>query len=124
MKSERTEAKWSLPTSLKEIVLDSGQYWELMRIPYNVILAGLSLVCWGSDMLSDGIGGVIAGVVVLTFFAIGANLLYCAAYPVDIAFQLTPLRRYRAYPRWLMFVSGTILATALACYVLLGDHMA
>ncbi len=112
------------PTALKEMALDAGHYWERMRIPYNLVLATLAIACWGRDMLADGLGGVIAGVIVLLFFAIAANVCYCGAYAVDIVFQLTPIRPYRLYPRWVLFVGGTMLASACALYVLLGDHMA
>lgn len=111
-------------TDLKEMVLDAGRYWELMRIPYNLVLATLAIACWGRDMLAQGVVGVIGGLVVLLFFAIAANMCFCGAYAVDILFQLTPLRRYRVYPRLVLFVSGTMLASVFALYVLLGDHMA
>ncbi len=124
MNTKKPETLQMLTLALQEMVLDAGRFWEPRRIAYNLILATLALACWGSEMLSYGIGGVFAGLIVLLFFAIGANVCYCAAYAADIAFQLTPIWRYRQYARWLLFVSGTILASACALYVLLGDHMA
>lgn len=107
-----------------DLLVDASRFWERMRIPYNIVLAGLSMACWGREMLLAGADHLIAGVLVLTFFGIGANLLYCAAYPLDIAFQLTPWRHHRKYARWVLFAAGMLLASACALYVLLGEHMA
>ncbi len=106
-----------------ELILDACRYWERMRIPYNLVLATLSIAFWGQEMLSFGATGIIGGVLVLMFFGAAANVCYCAAYPADILFQLTPMRPYRQYGRWLLFVCGLTFASACALYVLLGDHM-
>jgi len=107
-----------------ELIVDAGHYWERMRIPYNLVLATLSLVCWGGQIFTGRLGDLVAGIVVLTVFGIAANLCFCAAYPVDLALQLLPLRRYRSYARGALFASGLLVASACATYVLLGDHMA
>lgn len=108
----------------KELVFDTGRYWEPMRIAYNLVLATLSVVCWAPEMFSGRVGDFIAASVVLLVFAIPANIVYCAAYPIDFVFQLTPLRAYRQPCRWILLLSGTALASACALWVLLGDHMA
>lgn len=112
------------PIGYKELIVDAGHYWERMRIPYNLVLATLALSCWGSEMLSGQARDLIAAMIVLVVFAIAANLCFCSAYPVDVAFQLTPMRRYRHFARWTLFVCGMFFASACAVWVLLGDHMA
>lgn len=108
----------------RESTLDAWHYWERMRLPYNLALATISLACWGGEIFSGRAVDFVAGVVVLMFFATAANLCYCAAYPFDIAFQLTPWRRYRNCARWILFAGGMSLASACALYLLLGDPMA
>lgn len=108
----------------KELVVDSARYWERMRIAYNLVLATLSLVCWGPEIFSGRAIDLISGVVVLLVFAVVANLCYCSAYPIDLLFQLTPARSYRKYCRWVLFTCGMLLASVSALWVLLGDHMA
>lgn len=107
-----------------ELVVDSARYWERMRIAYNLVLATLSLVCWGPEIFSGRAIDLISGVVVLMVFAVAVNLCYCSAYPIDLLFQLTPARRYRQHCRWGLFMCGTFIASASALWVLLGDHMA
>ncbi len=116
-----------MPKSLgrwAELLLDSGRYWERLRIPYNLVLATLALACWGGEIFSGRLVDLVGGIVVLTVFGIAANLCFCAAYPFDLAFQVLPLGRYRTYARGILFASGLLFASACATYVLLGDHMA
>lgn len=116
---------WNLPPNhYKQLVIDSVQYWERMRIVYNLVLMTLAITCWGAEMLSGRAIDLIGGMVVLLMFAVPANVCFCAAYPVDLGLQLTPLRDSWRRWRWLLFLCGTLLASAVAVWVLLGDHMA
>jgi hypothetical protein len=107
-----------------ERLFDSIRYWEPRRLLYNLVLLTLAVVCWGPGMLSGRVIDFFAGVLVLLAFAIPANLLYCTAYPVDLALQLTPWRGSWTRCRWLLFLCGTALASAIAIWVMVGDHMA
>lgn len=107
----------------KELLVDAARYWEPMRIAYNGILASASIVCWAPEIFSGRVGDLLASLVVLMFFAVPANLCYCAAYPIDLMFQLTPFRRYRQSFRWALLLCGTCLAVGCALWVLLVDHM-
>lgn len=106
-----------------ELTVEAARFWEPMRIAYNGLLALLVLVFWGPEILTGRFLDLAAGAIVLLFFAVLANLCYFAAYPVDIAVQLTPLRRYRQTFRWLLLLSGMALAAVLALNVMLVDHM-
>lgn len=125
----RFEGSWKTVVSRlgdigKRLLTDAASYWERMRILYNLVLATLAIVCWGPEMLSGRPIDFIGGMVVLSLFAIPANLCFCAAYPIDFVFQLTPLRAYLRPCRLMLLVCGTCLASASALWVLLGDHMA
>ncbi len=104
-------------------MLDAAGYWERMRIAYNIVLASISMVCWAPEMLSGRAVDFFAGLIVLSFFAVPANLFYCAAYPVDFVFQLTHLKAYKQLCRWMCYWVARSSASACALWVLLGDHM-
>ena len=102
--------------ALKEIFRDAVKFWEMGRIGYNLVLVTVTLawviltwphfepaMTWWS------------GLRLLVLAAI-ANVLYCAAYPVDFAFQHSPLRpEWREY-RWILWFLGTLFAILLTCY--------
>jgi hypothetical protein len=108
----------------RELVIDSIRYWERMRIAYNLVLIVLAIYFWGTQILSGRAAEFFGGIFVLLLFAMAANLLYCTAYPVDIAMQLTPLRSLWHRCRWVLFLCGTLLASAISVWVLIGNHMA
>ena len=108
----------------KSLFADAVSYWERKRIIYNVVLAILVLACWGTDILSGGPRQWLGAAVVLLIFAGVANALYCFAYPVDLAFQLTPLKEGWQRFRWLFFATGVILASILALWIMLRPGMA
>lgn len=100
----------------REHVTDALRFWERGRILYNValtavVIAGFALS--GADWrewLPRAPG--------LFVFAVAANILYCAAYPVDLFVQASDFReRWRAM-RWMLWLSGAALATVLAAGVL------
>ena len=107
-----------------ERLFDSIRYWERRRLVYNLVLLTLAVFCWGPEMLSGRASDFFAGILVLLAFAVPANLLYCAAYPVDLALQFTPWRGSWTRCRWLLFLCGTVLASAMAIWVMVGDQMA
>jgi hypothetical protein len=98
------------------IIKDALKFWELGRLGYNGVLATVTLawviltwphfepaITWrGGFMLL-----VLAGI---------ANVLYCAAYPVDLLMQHSELRPLWRQWRWLLWVSGTLFALMLTCY--------
>ena len=103
---------------------DTVSYWERKRIVYNGVLTLLVFVCWGPDLLSGGARQWLGMAVVLLIFAAIANALYCIAYPVDLAFQMSPLKAVWQRYRWWLFASGLILAVTLALWIMLGTGMA
>lgn len=107
-----------------QIMTDAVFYWERKRIVYNLILAILALACWGQDIFGGGLQHMVGGLIVLLVFAMIANFLFSLAYAVDIAFQVTPLRERWRRVRWMLFLSGTAIASTLALWVMLDQGMA
>ena len=109
---------------LRSLFADAVCYWERKRIIYNGVLAILVLACWGADILSGGPRQWLGAAFVLVVFAGVANALYCIAYPVDLAFQMTPLKGGWKRFRWLLFTAGLLLASLLALWIMLRPGMA
>ncbi len=103
---------------------DAVSYWERKRIIYNGVLAVLVIACWGTDIADGGPRQWLGAAIVLLIFAGVANFLYCFAYPVELAFQLTPFRERWQRFRWLLFATGVILASVLALWIMLRPGMA
>lgn len=110
--------------SISKSFTDAVGYWEPKRILYNLILFALVMICWGEDIISTRPGEWLGVAAVLFFFAVFANLLYCAAYPIDVALQMSPLRDIWTHTRWMLFAAGTTLAGVLAVWVMLAPGMA
>ena len=73
----------------RETVTDALRFWELRRIPYNLALIAIVVATVGVEKVPAlplnywGTLGVLAVV---------ANVLYCAAYPVDLFVQMSAWR--------------------------------
>ncbi len=109
---------------LNECFTEAASYWERKRIPYNMVLCLLALICWGPDIIIGGPQDWLLGSMILLVLAAVANALYCLAYPVDILFQLSPLKREWTEVRWILFVMGLSIASGLALWLMLGEGMA
>lgn len=109
---------------LKSLFADAVSYWERKRIVYNGVLGILAVACWGADILAGAPRQWLGAAVVLLIFAGVANALYCFAYPVDLAFQMTPLKEGWRRFRWLLFATGVILASIIALWIMLRPGMA
>jgi hypothetical protein len=108
----------------RPLFADTVAYWERKRLIYNGVLAILTAACWGADILSGGPRQWLGAAFVLLFFAGIANALYCFAYPIDLALQMTPLKESWQRWRWLMFAAGMVAASILALWTMLRSGMA
>ena len=91
----------------RSVVTDSVRYWETSRVYYNLWLTGITLGCgWRPH-------GMQPWVTLLVLAAI-ANLLYCAAYPIDILVQFSDFRDRWRNNRYLLLLAGMGLAGMLA----------
>lgn len=100
-------------TPFKDIVTDALRYWEPRRLVYNGILAVITV--GGFFLFWPRSRETLDWSVVLGLFLLAAiaNLLYCAAYVVDVFVQLSSFRDTWRRWRWALFVSGLLLAAAL-----------
>ena len=120
--SPSPSAAFSVPLPGRESLRNVVAFWEWRRLGYNgaltlVTLAWLVLtwphfrpaMSWRSGLLMLALAGA-------------ANLCYCAAYPVDLALQLSPFRSAWLKRRWMLWAFGVVLGVMLACYWI-GDEI-
>ena len=106
--------------TVREAATDAIRYWEPRRLAYNVVLAAVVLIYFGLnypkslEVLSVDLA---LGVFLL---AVMANVVYCAAYVVDIFAQASGFREgWRSY-RWVLFGIGTLFAAVITRFFALG----
>ena len=92
------------------------QYWESRRLGYNLALTAVTLgwvrFTWPHfrPVIDWQHGGM------LLVLAVAANVCYCAAYPVELAGQLSPFANAWRRHRWMLWTLGTLLGVLFACY--------
>lgn len=105
---------------LRAVVTDALRYWERRRILYNFVLLLVVTAVYvvrlplSRQLLSSDL--------VLQFFmlAVGANVAYCAAYPVDLLVQFSTLRDSWLRVRWVLLLIGCLFAATLAQFMARG----
>lgn len=103
-------------------VSDALRFWETGRIAFNLALLALTV---GGAFLSIGADAsrfehwLMLAPALLVLAAV-ANLLYCAAYPVDLLAQASEFREPWRRWRWLLWAAGTGLALLMAAAMLWG----
>ena len=81
--------------------------WEKLRIAYIAILAAITLLMIGATGSLSRLA--VLGIVVA---AIGANILYLAGPIVETYIRW--LGYQRPWPRWFLFICGTLLSVVIA----------
>jgi hypothetical protein len=99
---------------------DALAFWEPARVTYNVILLIIT-AGWLALAFDSGLSTLmfipVGGWLALVVLAAIANLLYCAAYPVDLLLQFSTWRPQRAAWRAAVWLSGAVLAGSLASLI-------
>lgn len=101
---------------VRAVLDDALRFWEWRRIPYNAVLTAIVLawivLTWPHFAPAMTLGALAQ----LFVLAVIANMLYCAAYLVDLPAQYSsfgaPWRRHR----WILWLLGTLLAFVIANY--------
>jgi hypothetical protein len=102
----------------REHVTDALRFWELGRIPFNLVLVAIVAgILWASGLRPQAIVWMAPGLFVLAALA---NVLYCAAYPVDLFVQASEYRESWRGVRWLLWALGTVLAGVVAAMTMIG----
>jgi hypothetical protein len=94
-----------------DTITDSLQFWEIGRVAYNIILTAVVVGTVGPATLLHFSPNNFAALGVLAVFA---NVLYCAAYPVDLFVQASHWRAEWKRVRWMLWIIGTMTASWLA----------
>ncbi|HLV95060.1 MAG TPA: hypothetical protein VKS44_07695 [Candidatus Acidoferrales bacterium] len=106
----------SQPFGFGNLLADAGRYWERRRVIYNVVL-GAVVVLWLTVTWPHFQPAFTwLNLLRLTGLALIANLLYCAAYLVDIPMQLSAVGTGWRNRRWTLWLLGTIFAFVLTNY--------
>ena len=99
---------------LRGILDDAMRFWELRRIPYNVILAAVVIVWLVANRAH--LNEALLWPAILALFVMGAlaNVLYSVAYCLDVFVQYSSFRDLWRRRRWMLWLAGMLLAVALA----------
>lgn len=97
----------------KDNLTSAIRYWEKMRLVYNGILILVVATCFvwtystaKSQLSVNFFLGLILAAVLL-------NVLYCAAYIVDLLVQMSEFRERWARYRWVLFTIGAVFAAIM-----------
>jgi len=95
---------------------DSLRFWELRRLPYNLVLIAV-VIAWVAATWPHFRPMVdVHTLLLLAILGLIANVCYCAAYFVDIPMQCSALAALWRRRRWALWLAGTLLAILLANY--------
>ena len=120
MTIESREIEVAVRNVLKSVFGDAIAYWEKRRIIYNLALVFPTLLGYlGVQEVSAAIGDntshhPVDAFLIYGFAVIGANIAYCAVYPVDITMGYADLGDRKRTTRTFMFAGGTIFACVLS----------
>jgi hypothetical protein len=106
-------------SELRGILDDALRFWELRRIPYNLILAAVVIVWVAASRPHLHAGLFFAALMVLFVMAALANVLYSVAYCLDVFIQFSSFRDLWRRYRWMLWVAGVLLSVALANFWIL-----
>jgi hypothetical protein len=98
--------------TVRQIVTNTISFWERGRIIYNVVLAVIVASVFALSNANENLSLHMA--VELIVLAVLANIVYCAAYVVDVFVQLSDLRDVWLRRRWVLFGAGLLLASVIA----------
>ena len=102
--------------TLREYATEAIRYWEPRRLIYNGVLAAIVIITYWLGLPGSKHSLGIDLVLWLFLLAVVANVLYCAAYLVDIFVQASAFRPQWQQFRWLLFALGVAFAGVLTRY--------
>lgn len=99
---------------LRGILDDAMRFWELRRIPYNLVLAAVVIVWLVANRAHLNEALLWPAILALFVMAALANVLYSVAYCLDVFVQYSSFRDLWRRRRWMLWFAGMLLAVALA----------
>jgi hypothetical protein len=105
---------------LRDAMTSAIAYWERARIVYNLVLTLIVVGHFAAAWPGSRNKITLDLAQVLFLGAVAANVVYCAAYPVDVFAQLSAFRGPWLKLRWLLLVVGIACAAILTRIVSLG----
>ena len=100
--------------TFRESVTNAIRYWERARILYNVTLFAVTCAVFVANLPASQDAISFAFARQFFVYAVIANVLYFAAYPVDLLAQSSDFRSVWLRHRWILLVVGTLFASVLA----------
>jgi hypothetical protein len=97
----------------RQSLTNAIRYWEKMRIAYNVVLLLVVAGCFAWNY--SALGSKLSVNVFLSMILCGIllNVLYCAAYIVDVLVQMSEYSERWTQFRWVLFLIGAMFAAIL-----------
>ena len=108
----------STPAAFGELAAAALRYWEPRRLIYNLALAAVVAAHFFSAWPGSRSFMTWDNLFVLFLLAVLANVLYCAAYAVDLFVQFSALRASWPRRRWTVLLTGTAFAAAIAHFAI------
>lgn len=107
-------------------ILDALRFWEVWRAPFNLVMAAIVVVVAFLDIGADirQAARWLEFLPAFFVFGVAANVLYCAAYPLDLLLQTSPLRESWRRMRWGLWALGLLFAIALTLLALFATVLA
>jgi hypothetical protein len=106
--------------TIRESITDSIRYWEPRRIVYNLLLAVTVAIYYVHGLPFSKSVLTLDFVLILFVLAVVANVLYCAAYLVDVFAQGSGFRETWRSKRWILFSVGMLLAIIFTRFISMG----
>ena len=106
--------------TLRDYVTQAIRYWEPRRLLYNMLLVAVVVLTFWLNLPLSKAAITIDSILWLFLLAVLANVVYCAAYIVDIFVQASAFREQWQQFRWLLFTLGVAFAAVLARYFSMG----
>jgi hypothetical protein len=107
----------ALPAApFRSTLADAARFWEPRRLIYNLVLATVTatwiLATWPHFRPAFTLQCLLQ----LCVLGLIANVLYCAAYLIDLPMQHTPFAALWKRRRIILWIVGTLLAFVLTNY--------
>lgn len=106
--------------TFRDSVTAAIRYWEPRRLIYNFVLAGIVLIYFGLNYTTSRSKISLDFALLLFLLAVLANVVYCAAYPVDIFVSASGYREQWLKYRWIIFLIGLMFAATITRFFALG----